>query len=122
MAQRFDWPNISSGTLARMTDVELGDRADEKKDPTRVFVALGALAERGRDSPVLARLTNAELKRLSEEDLRSLIRGFPFWRRRVGYVGPRSASEVAKLLQTGSAFSAAPARKPLRLLKPRKTR
>lgn len=122
MAQRFDWPNVSSGTLARMIDVELGDRVDEKKDPARVFAALGALAERGRGSPVLARLTNAELKALSEDQLRSLIRDFPFWRRRVGYVGPRSPSEVAKLLATSSSFKPAPARAPLRLLQPRQTR
>jgi predicted Zn-dependent peptidase len=120
--QRFDWPNVSSGTLDDMIAVELGAREDEKKDPDSVYGALGEYAERGRDSAVLARLANDELKRLQEPALKELIRDFPHWQHRVGYVGPRSASEVAKLLESQGRFQAAPWRRPLRYVRPAATR
>ena len=122
MAQRFDWPNVSSSTLADMISVDLGERADEKKDPGAVNYALGQFASRGRDSAVLGRLSDDELKRLDEAALTSLIRDFPRWKRRVGYVGPRSPSEVAKLLETFGDYKPTPERAPIRLLKPAKTR
>jgi hypothetical protein len=122
MAQRFDFPNVSSGTVEQMIEVELGEREDEKKDPGSVFAALGELAQRGKESAVLARLTNDELKRLDERGLEEIIRDFPRWQRRVGYVGPRSPSEVAKLLSSAAAFRATPARRPLRYVKPARTR
>jgi predicted Zn-dependent peptidase len=122
LAERFDWPNVSSGTLERMIDVDLGARADEKIDPEAVSGALGELAQRGRDSEVLSRLTDDELKKLDESRLKALIRDWPAWQRRVAYAGPRSASEVAKLLEFGRSFKAPPAREPMRYLKPPKTR
>lgn len=122
MSQRFDWPNVSSGTLERMIEVDLGDREDEKKNPGSVHYALGQLATRGRESGVLARLTNDELRKLSEPALKGLIQDFPHWQRRIGYVGPRSPSEVAKLLQTWGRYKPTPARVPVRLLKPARTR
>lgn len=122
MAQRFDWPNVSTTTLPDMIQVDLGDREDEKRNPGAVHGALGQLASRGRESPVLARLTNDELKRLDEGGLKSIIRDFPHWVRRVGYVGPRTPSEVAKLLENRGQYRSTPARVPLRLLKPAKTR
>jgi predicted Zn-dependent peptidase len=121
LAQRFDFPNISSDTLPGMIEVELGNREDEKKDPGSVYGALAEFAERGRDSGVLARLTNDELKRLDERALEEIIRDFPRWRRRVGYVGPRSPSEVAKLLDSAGVFKTPPARRPLRYAKPPRT-
>ncbi|MBI3563995.1 MAG: insulinase family protein, partial [Elusimicrobia bacterium] len=122
MSQRFDWPRVSSTTLADMIQVDLGDREDEKRNPGAVHSALGALATRGRESPVLARLTNDELKKLDEAGLKTIIKDFPHWERRVGYVGPRTPSEVAKLLETHGRYRPVPARVPLRLLKPAKNR
>lgn len=122
IAERFDWPNISSGTLANQIEVTLGDREDEKKDPGAIRNALAETAQRGRESPVLARLSNAELKRLDERQLKSVIQDFPLWARRVGYVGPRSPSEIAKLLDAARAFKPTPRRTPLRYLKPAKNR
>lgn len=122
MAQRFDWPNVSSGTLERMIEVDLGEREDEKKNPEAVEGALGELAMRGRESPVLARLTNDELKRLNQAALLDAIRDFPRWQRRVGYVGPRTPNEVAKLLEGWGRYKATPARVPLKLLRPAKPR
>ncbi|MFI5347511.1 MAG: M16 family metallopeptidase [Elusimicrobiota bacterium] len=122
LSQRFDWPNVSSDTLRKMVEVDLGERADEKKDPRAVHQALGYLAERGRESPVLHRLTDDELKKLDLNELKGLIHDFPQWQRRVGYVGPRSPSEVAKLLETWGRYKPVPARTPVRYLKPARTR
>ncbi len=122
LQQRFDWPNLSTGTLPGMIAVELGRRQDEKKDPRAVFHALERLALRGRESEVLGRLSDAELKGLTEDGLVALIRDFPRWQRRVSYVGPRSPSEVSKLLESFVRFKPVPARLPLRYLTPAKTR
>jgi predicted Zn-dependent peptidase len=120
--QRFDWPNVSSGTLQDMIAVELGGREDEKKDPGSIYHALSEYAERGRESAVLSRLTDDEIKRLDESSLKDMIRDFPRWAHRIGYVGPRSASEVAKLLDSAGRFKPAPWRRPLRYAKPAQTR
>ncbi|HAZ07773.1 MAG TPA: hypothetical protein DCZ01_04440 [Elusimicrobia bacterium] len=117
-AERFDWPNVSSGALARMVSVDLGAREDEKKDPGAVQRALGEYAMRGRKSAVLGRLTDEELKRLSESELKSLIRDYPLWTRRVAYVGPRTISETAKLLDSGRSFKPTAPRAPMHYLKP----
>lgn len=122
VAERFDWPNISSGTLARKIEVELGRREDEKRDPGSVHMALGEWAQRGRESSVLGRLSNEELKRLDEEELKAIIQDIPRWTRRVAYVGPRTPSEVAKLLDSSRAFKTTPARSAVRYLKPARTR
>ncbi|OGS37327.1 MAG: hypothetical protein A2506_10905, partial [Elusimicrobia bacterium RIFOXYD12_FULL_66_9] len=122
ISERFDWPNISSGTLARKIEVDLGAREDEKKDPGAIRGALGELAQRGRESSVLGRLSDRELKSLDERELKSLIRDFPLWTRRVSYVGPRSPSEVAKLLESDRRFRSTPNRSPLRYLKPARAR
>ena len=122
VAERFDWPNVSSGTLERLIDVDLGAREDEKRDPEAVHSALGELAERGRESEVLTQLTNDELKKLDESRLKALMRDWPTWQRRIAYTGPRSAAEVAKLLDERRTFKPAPAREPIRYLKPARTR
>jgi predicted Zn-dependent peptidase len=51
-----------------------------------------------------------------------MIRDFPHWQHRVGYVGPRSASEVAKLLDASERFKSAPPRRPVRYVHPSSTR
>ncbi|MBI3288608.1 MAG: insulinase family protein [Elusimicrobia bacterium] len=118
MAQRFDWPNVEPGTLEKMIEVELGAREDEKKNPGAVHSALGQVATRGRDSSVLKRLSNAEFKTLSEPRLKGIIRDFPSYAARVAYVGNRAPSEVAKLLENDRRRKPAPARSPLKLLRP----
>jgi|CXWL01.1.fsa_nt_gi predicted Zn-dependent peptidase len=118
MAQRFDWPNIESGTLSKMIDVALGSREDEKKNPGAVHYALGQVAMRGRDSDVLRRLSNAELKALEESRLKALIRDFPLHTWRAAYVGNRSHSEIAKLLENGRRLRPSPPRAPIKFLRP----
>jgi predicted Zn-dependent peptidase len=122
MQQRFDWPNLAPDALEKMKQVAQGAREDEKKDPKSVHHALGELAMRGRESEVLMRLSNDELKSLSESELKSLIRDFPNYTRRVGYVGNRPPRELAKLLGDGRRHRETPARVPLRLLRPEKPR
>ena len=118
MNARFDWPNVPEGALGRMIEIALGAREDEKKDPDAVFGALEEAATRGRDSSVLRRLTNAELKGLQESRLKSRMREFMQYPYRAAYVGNRSPSEIAKLLQSGRRVRQAPPRVPLRLLRP----
>jgi predicted Zn-dependent peptidase len=65
-------------------------------------------------------LSNDEIRKLSESSLITVIRDFPHWQRRVGYIGPRSASEVAKLLDADGRYKPTPARIPAKLLKPTK--
>ncbi len=117
-AQRFDWPNIEPGTLAKLIEVELGAREDEKKNPGAVHFALGQLAGRGRESTVLKRLSNTELKALDESRLKSLIRDFALHPARVAYVGNRAPREIGKLLESGRRLRPVPARVPLKLLRP----
>jgi hypothetical protein len=105
-----------------MVEIEIGSRDDEKKSPGGVYSALTAFGFRGKDSPVLARLSNAELKKLHESELVGVIRDFPRWERRAGYVGPRSPSEIAKLLESFDRFTPSPARRPIRYERPAKTR
>ena len=118
MAQRFDWPNVEPGTLQKMIEVELGAREDEKKNPGAVHYALGQLASRGRDSGVLKRLNNAELKALGEGRLKTLIQDFMLHPSRIAYVGNRAPREIGKLLDTGRRLRATPVRVPLKLLRP----
>ncbi len=122
LQQRFDWPNVEADALEKLKGVAQGAREDEKKDPGSVHYALGQLAQRGRESEVLSRLSDAELKALNEGELKSLIRDFPNYVRRAGYVGNRPPREVAKLLGTGRRHRDVGARVPLRLLKPAKPR
>jgi hypothetical protein len=108
--------------ISGVHDTRVGALPDSTCMSLHVEAALGALAQRGRESAVLARLTNQELKRLDESDLKSLIRDFPLWTRRVSYVGPRTPSEVAKLLESERRFKPTPTRSPLRYLKPARPR
>ena len=117
-AQRFDWPNTEPGTLAKMIDVALGAREDEKKNPGAIHYALGQAAMRGRDSEVLKRLPNTELKALEETRLNGLIRDFPLHPWRAAYVGNRSPSEIAKLLENGRKLRPVPTRVPVKFLRP----
>ncbi len=122
MTLRFDLPTVSSADLSGMIGVELGERADEKKDPDAVFSALTDYAQHGADGQVARRLSDRELKALDLNSLKELIRDFPRWQRRVGYVGPRSPSEVAKLLETSAAFKPSPQRPALWYVRPPRTR
>ncbi len=122
MQERFDWPTIAPDALEKMKEVSRGAREDEKRNPGSVHHALGELASRGRESEVLARLSDQELTSLAEAELKSLIRDFMNHERRVGYIGNRTPREIAKLLATGRRHRPAPPRAPLRLLKPAKAR
>ncbi len=118
MAQRFDWPNVEAGTLEKLVSVKLGSREDEKKNPGAVHYALGQLTARGSESSVLKRLSNPELKALSETRLKGLIRDFMNYPARVAYIGNRAPREIGKLLETGRRPRPVAPRVPLKLLRP----
>ena len=119
MNQRFDSPNIAPDMLKRMAEVQIGAHADAKKDPERIFNALGGFSFRGRESSVLNELSDAELLALKTDELRRLMREFMGFRRRTAYVGNREPSELAKLLEEpGRSYRAAPAHSPIRYQKP----
>ncbi len=114
MRKRFSRPLVSTPTLSRMVDVEIGAHQDDKKNPGVVFRALGEFARRGKESPVLNELSDAELKSLSIGELTALLKSLWRYRRRVGYVGDRPAEAVLRLT-ADSGDEPPPARRPLRL-------
>ncbi|MBI4424593.1 MAG: insulinase family protein, partial [Elusimicrobia bacterium] len=98
---RFEAPNVSTDTLRRMIDVELGEHKDNKKNQGYVFMALSERAKRGKESSVLGQLTDAEVTRLELEPLKTLIRGLFAFRRDAMYVGTRQPEAVEPLLAWG---------------------
>lgn len=121
MNQRFDWPNISSTTLPDLVNIIVGNREDDKKKPGSIGAALGEFAKRGKDSDILQKLTNPQLVSARENDLVAIIQDFPHWQRRIGYTGPRSPSEIAKLLESWDTRKSPPPPHMLRYVRPQKT-
>jgi hypothetical protein len=67
-------------------------------------------------------LSDAEVRALDERELKRLMRTFLDYRGRVAYIGNRPVGELAKLLEDGKRYSEPPARKPVKLLSPAKTK
>ncbi|MBI5883746.1 MAG: insulinase family protein [Elusimicrobia bacterium] len=123
MVLRFQQQSAAPDTLQKMVAVQLGSHQDNKKDPKYIHYALGEYASRGAESAVLAELTDAELKKLDAEKLKSVARGLLDYGRRSLYVGNRRPGEIAKLVDLGPRkFKPAPARKPISYLKASKPR
>lgn len=121
MSKRFQEPRNAPDDLAKMVQVAIGAHQDNKKNPGYVHYALGQYASRGKQSPVLAELSDKELLALKTADLTRVMRGFTAYNARVAYVGSRPPGEVARLIDTGRRqFRKSPARKPLKYLKPAK--
>ncbi|MBI5631362.1 MAG: insulinase family protein [Elusimicrobia bacterium] len=121
MRERFETPNIAPDILKKAVEVALGAHQDNKKNPGSVYQALAEYAMRGRKSAVLNELTDRELKALASASLEKIIKDFPSYKRRVGYVGNRPPREVAKLLDSRTSWRDTPKPEPLLLQKPRKT-
>ncbi|MBI4248972.1 MAG: insulinase family protein [Elusimicrobia bacterium] len=121
MRQRFESPNVASGALEKLIQVQIGEHKDNKADVRYIRRALGEWAQRGKKSGVLSELSDAELRALKEEDLKSLIRDVWNWRRRAGYVGARGTDAAAGLLKgDGRKYLETPAHEPMRYEKPQK--
>jgi predicted Zn-dependent peptidase len=98
LRHRLAAPHLAKDTLKKLIEIKLTAHKDNKINPSYVNYALSEYAERGRKSSVLSQLTDEELKRLMQADLVRLINTLFDYRRKVSYVGTRSAEELAKLL------------------------
>ena len=119
---RFDAPVLSTTTLKDYVTVTRGARADAKKDPGAISHALAMFARYGKDSPVLAELSDAELAGLDVEKLKKLVRGAFAYRRRTAYVGNRPVPDAAKLLASDAPTKTPAERVPRRMLTPKKSK
>ncbi|MFA5139286.1 MAG: insulinase family protein [Elusimicrobiota bacterium] len=119
MRERFEDPNIAPDTLQKMVEVMIGEHKDNKVDPGEVFNALREWAGRGKESAVLAELSDAELKALDETRLKAILAKLFDIEHRAGYVGARKPEEVLSLLdKPGRKSKPAPEHKPLRYSRP----
>lgn len=119
LRERFESPNTEADTLKKMAEVALGAHQDNKKDPQYIHRALGEFSRRGKESSILAELTDAEWLSLKTPELHKLTRKLLRHERRFSYIGNRPAGEIARLLETGErSFLRAPKRVPLRYQKP----
>ena len=118
MKERFEHPVVGTDTLKNMVDVAIGQHQDTKRDPGAVHGALGEWARRGKESAVLAELTDAELQKLSLEPLKKLIQSVPEYEHRTGYVGNRPVGELSKLLEESRSWRKAPGYSPVKFLRP----
>lgn len=119
MFERFDEPNVSTETLKKLVEVSLGAHQDNKKNPGAIYGALSQFALRGKDSPVLSELTDAEWQGLTLDGLKALIVHALDFKWRTAYVGNRKPSDIGRMLSAHrSALQAPPARVPLLLQRP----
>jgi len=115
---RFAAPTLSTDTFKQSVELAIGSHQDAHNNPRAVFSALGQIAHRGKDSPVLDELTDAELRGLELGPIQSLIRGVFDFRRRTSYIGNRAPADIARLVGNDGEFKDPPARAPLRLRRP----
>ncbi|TBR26218.1 insulinase family protein [bacterium] len=120
---RFRSPNVEAGTLEKLVAIWIGQHKDNKLEVSAIGNALEEWALRGAQSPVLAELTDAELKALTEAGLKAKLAAFPDAAGRAAYVGSREADAVVKILaEPGKAYRAAPKRPAVAFVKPPKPR
>ncbi len=119
LRERFDSPNVAPDTLQKMIEVQIGAHQDNKKEPGYIHHALEEYAQRGKESSVLAELSDPELRSLREDKLKAILKRVYDYGHRTAYVGNRPPEELAKLLESGKArYQPTPSRKPLRYLRP----
>jgi predicted Zn-dependent peptidase len=125
----FEKPTgASQADLDKLVDRVIGGRVKQKIDARAINAALVGYAQRGPDSDFLRTPKNEEMKAWKADDLLAAARDTWRFKRKALYVGPRSADEVAGLLDLapiGADFGAmkdAPARTPVRFVVPAKPR
>ena len=119
MVRRFQEPRNAPDDLSKMVQVAIGAHQDNKKNPGYVHHALGQFAVRGKESSVLAELSDKELSALKAEELTALMKDFTAYQGRIAYVGSRLPGEVARLIDFGRPrYLKGPPRKPVVYLKP----
>ena len=123
LKQRLQFPNLEKDALEKMVQIWVGQHKDNKVNPGSIGGALREWAQRGDESPVLAELTDAELKALTESELKAILKDFMGWERRVTYVGSRAADSVAALLKDkGASHKPVPPARPMTYQKPTSAR
>ena len=119
MRQRFEDPDIAPDTLKKMVEVMIGEHKDNKVEPRAVFNALEEWVERGKESAVLAELSDAELKALDETRLKAILAKLFDIEHRAGYVGTHKPEDLLAMLERpGRKYKPAPEHKPLRHSRP----
>lgn len=120
--ERFARPKVDAETLKKLVDVTIGAHQDTKKNPDSVHDALGQFARRGKESAVLLELSDAELQKLDLAKLKALISDIPNHRARLGYVGMKTAEEVAGRFSDKRKYKPVPAPRPIAFQKPKEDR
>lgn len=99
----FRSPNFDQATLTGVRTNILSARADQLDDPDMLGWLLADYAQYGSKATALTEPSNAELRRATAKQLSKLLTSYPDYRHRTLYFGPRSAAEVASLLEFGDA-------------------
>ena len=101
--QWFRAPKFDDATLSGVRTNILSERADEIDDPDMLGWLLSDYTQFGSKASSLTEPSNAELRKVKGKTLSKLLATYPDYRHRTLYFGPRSASEVATLVEFGDA-------------------
>ena len=93
-------PQVSESTLEELKGIVLVSRQDAKKDPRTLNRALLLYHRYGDQSPFLKRLPEAELMRLTVEDLQRVIRDLLGYKHTISYTGSLPLETLLELLKT----------------------
>ncbi len=93
-------PQVDREAFKNMTDDIIKSRADSKLRQATIFNRLSTYIAYGPESPVTNVLSNAELKKLTPEDLIAVIKSMPDYPHRVLYYGPDSKEDLQVILDT----------------------
>ncbi len=107
-------PAFDDDTVQDLLANTLSLRRDEQDDPEALAEALAEFARRGRDSDVLTRPTDRQLKQTSGAELARELQALPDLSHQTLYFGPRAAPAVVAALRPSAAKPVAP-RPPRRL-------
>lgn len=96
LAEFLASPSVEQGVLDELVADVIQDREDARANPQRISSALFTYNRYGADSPLLAELSDEDLRALNVEDVLVLLVETPEFEHSILYTGPRSAEEVAE--------------------------
>ena len=106
------------GALEQLKQNLLARRAEQMKNPAQIAAALTSYQRYGDRSPYLDRLTEAQVRALTEDELLGAASALLEMEHTVEYVGIRSPEEVDKLLATYLPAAADPVPAPAPIVRP----